>query len=265
MNLANIAERTVPIVKEAAQFIQSESLKFTAADIHDKSLNQLVSYVDIEAEKLLVKGLQELLPEAGFITEESTIMQGENNTYQWVIDPLDGTTNFLHKLPVYGVSVGLIYKGDPVMGCIYDPNRDELFLAWKDGGAYLNGQKMVVKASASLAESLIATGFPYYEFDKMQAYLSVLDHLMKNSRGLRRMGSAAIDLAYTACGRFDAFFEYNLSSWDVAAGICIAQEAGALVSDFRGGKDALFGKEIIAASPALHASLVGLLTDKFYP
>lgn len=264
MNLSSIAAATVPIVKAAAAFIQKESAQFVTEDIHDKSLNQLVSYVDIEAEKMLVSGLQKVCPEAGFITEESTVTHSQSLAYQWVIDPLDGTTNFLHKLPVYAVSVGLIHEGVPVLGCIYEPNRGELFLAWKSGGAYLNGERISVRQGIQLKDSLLATGFPYYEFDKMQSYLQVLDQLMKQTRGLRRMGSAAVDLAYTACGRFDAFFEYNLSPWDVAAGICIAQEAGAIVTDFKGGNNALFGKEILAATPSLHRDLIQLLTQKFH-
>jgi myo-inositol-1(or 4)-monophosphatase len=227
-----------------------------------KSFNQLVSYVDKTAEEILVKGLSAALPEAGFITEEETIAT-QNKEWMWVIDPLDGTTNFIHNLPVYSVSIGLLKNNKPMMGIVYEVNKDEMFYAWNGGGAFLNGQPISVKTNADLGKSLLATGFPYYDYQQMDAYLDTLKYFMKNTQGMRRMGSAAIDLAYTACGRFDAFFEYGLSPWDVAGGICLIEEAGGVIADFEGGNNALFGRSIMGSSKALFPAFSKVIKDNF--
>jgi myo-inositol-1(or 4)-monophosphatase len=227
-----------------------------------KSFNQLVSYVDKTAEEILVKGLSAALPEAGFITEEETIAT-QNKEWMWVIDPLDGTTNFIHNLPVYSVSIGLLKNNKPMMGIVYEVNKDEMFYAWNGGGAFLNGQPISVKTNADLGKSLLATGFPYYDYQQMDAYLDTLKYFMKNTQGMRRMGSAAIDLAYTACGRFDAFFEYGLSPWDVAGGICLIEEAGGVIADFEGGNNALFGRSIMGSSEALFPAFSKVIKDNF--
>ena len=240
-----IAQQTMEAAREAGAFIRNASKNFSLEHIEHKGLNDLVSYVDKQAEEILVSKCKEIMPEAGFITEEGTeTTQAEE--YNWIIDPLDGTTNFMHGLPAYAVSIGLIKFGIPVMGVVYEINRDEMFHAWKDGGAFCNGDPIQVSEIDSLSSSLLATGFPYYEFSQMERYLSILNHFMQNTHGLRRMGSAAVDLAYTACGRFEGFFEYNLNAWDIAAGIVLVQEAGGKVTDFSGGDNYLFGRELIA-------------------
>jgi myo-inositol-1(or 4)-monophosphatase len=255
VDLEKLCSRACSVVKEAAAFIQKESASFNANRVE-------VSYVDETAEKMLVDGLRSILPEAGFITEESTTA-AESKWFTWVIDPLDGTTNFIHGLPVYSVSVGLLQNGKPVMGIVYEPNRDELFYAWQHSPAYLNGQVIRVSQTAELAQSLLATGFPYYDFDTMQHYLNTLDELMKTTRGMRRMGSAAVDLVYVACGRFDGFFEYGLQPWDVCGGAFIVQQAGGKVTEFSGSENFIFGKTIVAASSALHIPLQRLISKHF--
>ncbi len=262
LNLESICHQACEIAKEAGNFIEKERKNFNPEVVETKSFNQLVSYVDQEAEKILVTGLGKILPSAGFITEEKTI-QSEEKPYMWVIDPLDGTTNFIHNLPVYSVSIGLVYQGKSILGVVYEINHKELFYAWQNGGAWLNGNPIKVKTNSELEKSLLATGFPYYDFKIMEKYLDTLKYFMKNSQGMRRMGSAAVDLAYTACGRFDGFFEYGLSPWDVAGGICLIEEAGGIVSDFNGGNDFLFGKTILGSSKAIYPSFQEVLKTHF--
>jgi len=262
MNSGKICIEVCELVKQVGIFIRNESKTFDQSVVEEKSFNQLVSYVDKTAEEKLVAGLKKIFPDAGFITEEQTVVS-EEKEWLWVIDPLDGTTNFIHQIPVYSISIGLLKNKKPMMGIVYEINRDELFYAWENSKAYLNGKEIHVKQNAELSMSLLATGFPYYDFDIMQKYLETLHVLMKGTRGMRRMGSAAVDLAYVACGRFDGFFEFGLSSWDVAGGIFIVQQAGGKLSDFSGGDDYIFGREIIASSAALHKQLFDVVYDKF--
>lgn len=260
--LLDIQQQTIVAVDDAAIFIQKEIGKISQTDIEVKALNSLVTYVDKTAEEFLVAQLKKILPEATFLTEENTIPTAKGE-WQWIIDPLDGTTNFIHQVPVFGISVALLHNNEIVLGVVKEVNRNELFYASKGNGAYLNGNKISVSSAHKLSESLIATGFPYYDFDYLQAYLQTLSFLMTNTRGIRRLGSAAIDLCYTACGRFDAFFEYALSPWDVAGGAIILQEAGGIVSDFNGGNNWLHGKQIIAANPRVYKDLLPLLQNNF--
>lgn len=256
LDLAAITRDICTIATEAGAFLLQERSKFQRDAIEYKGLNNLVSYVDKETEKQLVARLNQLLPQAGFITEEGTTGQDADQTaLNWIIDPLDGTANFIHGLPVFSVSIGLAQGSTPIAGVVYDPNRDECFSAWQGGGAYCNGTKISVSTATQLGESLIATGFPYYQFDQMHKYLQILESLMQKTHGLRRLGSAAIDLAYVACGRFEAFYEYNLNSWDMAAGVLLVQEAGGIVSDFDGGNAYLFRGDVIAGS-GMHPELL---------
>lgn len=234
------------LTQEVGNFIRKESETFKTSDIEHKGFNDLVSYVDKEAEKKLVDGCRKIMPEAGFITEEGTASI-QKEEYNWIIDPLDGTTNFTHGLPVYAISLALTFHNEVVLGVILEINRDECFYAIKGGSAYCNDDPISVSGVTELGKSLLATGFPYHDFGKMSTYLEILDSFMQQTHGLRRLGSAAVDLAYTACGRFEGFFEYNLKPWDVAAGIIIVKEAGGFVSDFSGGNNFLFGGEIVAA------------------
>lgn len=248
MDLQKIIEDVIQITKDVGYFIRTELNNFDRSFIEYKGKNDLVSYVDKQSEKMLIKALHKVLPEAGFVSEEDTANhQLSDKEYHWVIDPLDGTTNFLHGLPIFAISIALMQNTEVVAGVVYEINRSECFYAWKDGGAYLDNAKIHVSRTDELSDSLLATGFPYYNFDQMRNYLDILNSFMQNTHGLRRLGSAAVDLAYVACGRFEGFFEYNLKPWDVAAGACIVQEAGGTVTNFSGGDDSIFKGEIVAS------------------
>ena len=254
IDLLQILEQTEKVAREAGAFIRKERKSFDLKNVETKGLNDLVSYVDKEAEKMIVDRLSLILPEADFITEEGT---GETNgkEYTWIIDPLDGTTNFIHGLPIFSVSIGLRYRKEIVLGVVYEVNFDECFYASKGNGAFCNGERICVSPAKTLGESLIGTGFPYSAFGQIDNYLGVLRLLMEKCHGLRRMGSAAVDLCYVACGRQDGFFEYDLKPYDVAAGIIIIQEAGGRVSDFEMGDDFLFGRKIVATNGLIHDEL----------
>jgi len=253
----------IEIVKSCGNRLLEKQQALQHLHIRDKGLNQLVSEADVEAEEELVRGLGALLPEAAFITEEGTVAQAGENSLAWIIDPLDGTTNFLHGLPMFSVSVALALGSDIQAGIVYIPALNECFHAVKGGGAFLNHRPIRVSTAAGLPQSLLATGFPYTDFHGTEAYLQVLRGFMQKTRGLRRMGSAAIDLAYTACGRFEGFFEYGLAPWDVAAGALLVKEAGGLTTDFQNGEKYLFGKTIIAAAPAVHGEMQPLIARHF--
>ncbi|MBO73498.1 MAG: inositol monophosphatase [Flavobacteriales bacterium] len=262
MELKQLTEKVISISKEVGMFIKHECSKIISNDVEIKSKNSLVTYVDKTAEKNLVDFLFKLIPESGFIAEEGTSNK-KGEIYNWIIDPLDGTTNFIHGIPMYCVSIALLKNNELILGVIYEPNRDEVFYAWKNGGAYLNGKSISVSSTKNISNSLFATGFPYFDYEKIVAYLDVLKWLMTNSRGIRRMGSAAIDLAYVACGRFDAFYEYSLNSWDVAAGALIVQEAGGDVTDFNGNKNYLFGGEILASNLYINNEFLNKIKTTF--
>jgi myo-inositol-1(or 4)-monophosphatase len=246
--MQQLLQEVIVLVKEVGDVIRTEAQGFDESKIQYKGKNDLVSYVDQQAERQLVDGLSKLLPGAGFIAEEGT-SNHRSDTYNWIIDPLDGTTNFTHGLPIFAISVALMKRNELSLGIVYDVMRDECFHATKGHGAFLNHMPISVSKVDVLDKALLATGFPYYNFDQMQQYLMIINDFMQQTHGLRRMGSAAIDLVYTACGRFEGFFEYNLNAWDVAAGALIVQEAGGVVTDFKGGNDFLFGREIIAGNP----------------
>jgi len=262
MELEKIIISVIDISKQAGSFIREQRKTFSADKIELKGLNDLVSYVDKTAEEIIVKALAEVLPEAGFITEEKTINKtGER--YNWIIDPLDGTTNFIHGLPVYSVSIALQEYDELVLGVVYEVNMDECFYAWKGSPAYLNSNIIKASNTPTIAQSLLATGFPYYDFTKQAAYISLFTELMKSCHGLRRMGSAAVDLAYTACGRFDAFYEYNLNPWDVAAGVLIVRQAGGQVVNFNGGEEVLQSRELLATNGKITAEMLDAIKNYF--
>lgn len=262
MELSILSKDVVSLSKEIGEFIRGEALVFDRENVEYKGRNDMVSYVDKTAELDLVKGLSALLPEAGFITEEKTrTIKGEK--YNWIIDPLDGTTNFIHGIPTYSISIALQCDNELVLGVVYEINRDECFSAWKNGGAYLNGKRISVSKVLRIENTLLATGYPYYEFQKLDAYISLLKYLMQRCHGIRRIGSAAIDLAYVACGRFDGYFEYNLNSYDVAAGIVLVQEAGGQVFDFEGGNECISRREMIATNGFISNELLNVIKDNF--
>jgi myo-inositol-1(or 4)-monophosphatase len=260
VNLLNLQKQVIAVAQEVGDFIRKEALSFSKTHHTEfKGKNNLVSYVDKEAEKILVEQLSKLLPEAGFIAEEGT---GERKIdgLNWVIDPLDGTTNFIHGLPIYSISIALIdEQEDILLGIVHEVNHKECFYALKGGGAWLDGERIFVSETSMLSESLIATGFPYYHED-LKGYLHLLYEFLTKSHGFRRIGSAAVDLAYVACGRFEAFYEQNLNPWDVAAGALLVTEAGGKVSDFKNGSNFIFGKQILATG-RIHKEMLEVISD----
>lgn len=260
--MEHLLQPTLAIVERAAAFIRGEQGRVTAGQVEEKFLNGLVSYVDRTAEEILVDGLHDLLPDATFLTEEETAPNAESDL-QWIIDPLDGTTNFLFGLPHYAISVGLKVDHIPVFGLICHVPRNEYYYAWQGGGAWRDGQQIRVSERARLSDSLIATGLPYYDFGRASAYYAALQEFSRHTRGIRRFGAAALDLAYVAAGQYDAFFEYGLAPWDVAAGIVLVQEAGGKICDFSGGGHYLHGREIIATNGRLYEDVRGVLRPHF--
>lgn len=261
MDLKHITEQVKNTAISVGEFIRQERKTFSYDNVEVKGMNDLVSYVDKTSEKLLVEKLSFILPEAGFIVEENT--KTGTKEYNWIVDPLDGTTNFVHGIPCYAISIGLEHKGEIISGVVYEIAQNECFYAYKNGGAFLNGNKISISSRATLSESLIATGFPIYNFSRIDSYIDVLTTLMKSTHGIRRIGAAAADLCYLACGRVDAFFEYNLNPWDVAAGALIVTEAGGTVTDFSGNNTWLFGKEIVATNKKLQTEFGALIKNKF--
>jgi myo-inositol-1(or 4)-monophosphatase len=243
----NVCLQVQKIARDTGDFIRSERKKVQATDIETKSNASFVTYVDKTAEMMIVEALRKIIPAAGFVTEEGTA-GNSGEELLWIIDPLDGTTNYIHGIYPCSVSIGLVQKEEVIVGVVYEIGQEEMFCAWKGSPAYLNSMEIKVSKSVQSVDTLIGTGFPYYDFEKTKKYIAALDELMKKTRGLRRLGSAAVDLSYVAAGRFDAFFEHALHAWDVAAGAFIIQQAGGIVTDFNGGSNWLFGGEIIAAS-----------------
>lgn len=258
MNLTTILAELKKQIIPVGQFILEQNNKLQVSDIIHKGKNDLVSFVDKEAEKMIVKICEKLIPGAGFINEETGEFSGSND-YRWIIDPLDGTTNFISKIPIYSISIALQHQEKTVLGMVYELNFNEMFTAIKGEGAFLNDEKITVNPEEKLTESLLATGFPYTQFEKIKTYLPILEDFMRHSRGIRRLGSAAVDLAYVACGRFSGFFEYGLNAWDVAAGAFIIQEAGGIITDFHNGENYLFGQEILATNTKIHTQMLEII------
>ena len=252
MNLDKICEQVIDISRSTGVFIKDEMKSFSQKHIEIKGLHNFVSYVDKTAEQKIVTALSSILPQAGFIAEEGTGSPSEGGL-NWVIDPLDGTTNYIHGLPPFAISIALMDGNDVVLGVVHEINLDECFWAVAGGNAFMNGSRISVSEISRVNDSLIATGFPYYDYERMDKFLKSIDHFMRNSHGLRRLGSAATDLAYVACGRFEAFYEYSLQPWDVAAGSLIVKQAGGVVSDFGGEKNYIFGKEIVATNQNVYS------------
>jgi len=260
--LETICHKVCELTSTVGDFVRAESSKINLALAESKGKNDFVTYVDKASEKLLVEGLNKLLPEAGFIAEEKT-SEIRGKVYNWVIDPLDGTTNYIHGLPFYAISIGLLRDNIPVMGVVNELNFKECFYAWEGSKAYCNKTEIRVTETVQLKDSLIATGFPYSNYEHFDQYMDLLRDLMKKSHGLRRLGSAATDLAYVACGRFDAFYEYGLQPWDVAGGSVIVAQAGGKLSDFKAGTDYVFGKEIVSCTPGIYNEFLHCISEHF--
>lgn len=254
---SQLLPEVISIVRDAGDFIKAELGKVNENQIEAKDLNSLVSYVDKEAENLLVSQLGQLIPDSGFVTEEDTI-DDTTKEHIWIIDPLDGTTNFLKQIPHFCVSVALEVDGAIEIGVIYNIMQNEMFSAVKGHGAFMNEKPISVSKTVNFNEAIIATGFPYKKLET-ESFIQVIQKLLVSARGLRRLGAAALDMAYVACGRLDGYYECCLNPWDVSAGILIVQEAGGILSDFDGKSNYKSGKEMVAGSPAVHKELVNIL------
>jgi len=261
LHLDSICNQVIELTHEVGHFILTEQNKFSNSDIQKKGFNDLVTYVDKNAEKALIEGLPKILPGSGILAEESG--ETEKKEYTWIIDPLDGTTNFIHKLPCFAISIALVQNNEPVIGLVNELNLKECFSAIKGEGANVNGKSIKVSAQNRLENSLIATGFPYNDFKLQENYMDLFKYLMTCTQGMRRIGSASVDLCYVACGRFEAFYEYGLKPWDVAAGALIVKEAGGKLAEFNGGADYIFGKTIIATNGLIHKDFA-LAVDKYF-
>jgi len=262
MNYPELTGSVIALVKETGLYLKSMTGKINEGMIETKGQMDFVTEVDKKSEKLLLDGLLLILPDAGFIAEEGTYThRGEK--YNWIVDPLDGTTNFIHGVSPFCISIALIGDQELLMGVIYDPIRDECFSAWKDGPAHLNGKIIHTSTRNNLNTALVATGFPYTDFTMIEAYMASLKEFMVCTHGVRRLGSAAIDLAYVACGRYDAFWEYHLKPWDVAAGALIIKQAGGFVCDFSGGDNFLFGETFAATNGLIQDEFMSVLQKHF--
>jgi len=255
MNYQALCEATRGIAVETGNFIFGKIRSVSMNKVEVKGMHNFVTAVDRASEAMIIEKLRNLVKDAGFIAEEGTL-QTRGDRYNWIIDPLDGTTNFIHGAPPVAVSIALVEDNIPVLGVIYEIWMKECYYAWAGSAAYLNGAEIRVSDTPAVRDALIATGFPYQNHDRIKGFMNTIDYFFMNTHGVRRMGSAATDLAYVACGRYDGFYEYNLSPWDVAAGAIIVRQAGGTISDFSGGDDFIFGREVVAANQKIHGSFL---------
>ena len=253
--MLNIA---VKAARRAGSIISRASNDLDKLTVESKSQNDFVSEVDRAAEAAIIEVLREAYPQHSILAEESGLSD-KASEYQWIIDPLDGTTNFLHGFPQYCVSIALSVKGVLTHGVIYDPTRNDLFTASKGGGAVLNERRIRVSKTLALKDALLGTGFPFKEFAKFDRYIGMFKELTPKCAGIRRPGSAALDLAYVACGRYDGFWEMGLSPWDIAAGAILIKEAGGLVTDFAGEDNILESGTIVTATPKVFPALLQIV------
>lgn len=247
----------IKAARRAGQIINRASLDLGQLKVSVKQQSDYVTEVDRAAEATIIETLRDAYPNHAFLAEE-TGSSGESD-YQWIIDPLDGTTNFIHGFPQYAISIAQAYKGQLMHAVVYDPSRNELFTASKGAGAFLNEKRIRVSKRTKLDESLIGTGFPYRMFDHADAYMAIFKDLTRRTAGLRRPGAASLDLAYVACGRLDGFWEFGLSPWDMAGGCLLISEAGGLVGDLAGEATHLVTGNIVAGNPKIFAQLLQVI------
>lgn len=254
LNIAIKAART------AGAIINRASLDLDLLKINTKGPNDFVSEVDQAAEQAIIETILAAYPGHGILAEESGRSQGaKDSDYVWIIDPLDGTTNFLHGFPVYAVSIALAFRGQVQQAVVYDPTRNDLFYASKGRGAFLNDKRLRASKRTRLSDALIGTGFPFRKGDNFKRYVQMFEEVMQSCAGLRRPGAAALDLCYVAAGYYDGFFETGLNPWDIAAGSLIITEAGGLIGNFTGEADYLYQREVVAGNPKVYAQLVQIL------
>jgi myo-inositol-1(or 4)-monophosphatase len=256
--MLNIAVRAA---RAAGSIINRAALDLDVLKVATKGTNDFVTEVDRAAEEAIISTLLDAYPGHGILAEESGRERGARHSdYLWIIDPLDGTTNFIHGLPVYAVSIALSFRGKIEQAVVYDPSRNDLFLASKGRGAFLNDRRLRVSKRTRMADALVGTGFPFRKGDNFKRYLKMFEEVMQHCAGVRRPGAAALDLCYVAAGWYDGFFETGLQPWDVAAGSLIVTEAGGLVGNFTGEADYLHQRELVAGNPRIYGQLVQTLT-----
>jgi myo-inositol-1(or 4)-monophosphatase len=253
----------VKAARRAGAIINRATRDLDIVAVKEKAANDFVSEVDREAERVIIKTLRDAYPGHSFLAEESGA--SGSSEYRWIIDPLDGTTNFLHGFPQYAVSIALMHRELVTQAVIYDPGRNDLFTATRGRGAFLNDQRMRVSRRASLKSGLVGTGFPFRQHEHIEAYLAILRDVMTNSSGVRRAGSAALDLAYVAAGRLDGFWEFGLSPWDIAAGALLITEAGGLVGDLQGESGYMKRGHIVAGNPKVFVDLLHTISRHLTP
>ncbi len=254
--MLNIA---VKAARRAGQIINRAALDGAGLEVRAKRANDFVTRVDRAAEAAIIEVLRAAYPDHAILAEESGSTAGGRGEHRWIVDPLDGTTNFIHGFPQYCVSIALEHRGTLAHAVVYDPGRNELFTASRGRGAFLDDRRIRVSKCAALKDALVGTGFPFREVARIDRYVAQLRAMMTATAGVRRAGAAALDLAYVACGRLDAFWELGLSAWDMAAGALLVQEAGGLVGDLEGGPGFLDSGEIAAATPKAFAPLLEAL------
>ena len=255
--MLNIAVRAA---RAAGAIINRAALDLDILKVAAKGTNDFVTEVDRAAEQAIIEILLEAYPGHGILAEESGRERGaQDSDFLWIIDPLDGTTNFIHGFPVYAVSIALAFRGKVEQAVVYDPTRNDLFYASRGRGAFLNDRRLRVSKRTRMAEALVGTGFPFRKGDNFKRYLKIFEEVMQSCAGMRRPGAAALDLCYVAAGWYDAFFEMGLSPWDVAAGSLIVSEAGGLVGNFTGEADFLYQREVVAGNPKIYGQLVQTL------
>ena len=259
-NLHPMLNIAVKAARAAGAIINRAALDLEVIQVGSKGPNDFVSEVDRAAEQAIIETLLEAYPDHGILAEESGRAHGrQDSDFTWIIDPLDGTTNFLHGLPVYAVSIALAHRGVVQQGVVYDPTRNDLFYASRGRGAFCNDRRLRVSKRTRLADALIGTGFPFRRGDNFKRYLKMFEAVMQNCAGVRRPGAAALDLCYVAAGWYDGFFETGLAPWDVAAGSLMITEAGGLIGNFTGEADYLHQREVVAGTPRVYGQLVQML------
>jgi myo-inositol-1(or 4)-monophosphatase len=248
----------IKAARRASQIINRSSSELDHLKVTTKRQSDFVTEVDKAAEAAIIEVLREAYPEYGILAEESGETPGQDggNEYQWIIDPLDGTTNYIHGFPQYAISIALAHKGQVTQALVYDTVRNEMFTASKGGGAFLNERRIRVSKCLKLEDALIGTGFPYRSFEHIDAYLGMFKELTQKTAGIRRPGAASLDLAYIACGRLDGFWEFGLSPWDIAGGALLISEAGGLIGDLAGNESYLETGNVIAGTPKIFAQLL---------
>jgi myo-inositol-1(or 4)-monophosphatase len=255
-----------PILKEAVyrsgEILLSNLGKLSGSEISTKKKNDFVTSVDKESEDTIIEILSKETPHYDILAEESSPKE-RSGEYRWIIDPLDGTTNYINCFPFFSISIALARGDEILLGIVYEPIRKELFYAEKGKGAYLNNERIFVSKKENLDECFLATGFPFKAHNYIDGYLNIFREMFLRSSGVRRAGSAVLDLCYTGCGRFDGFWEMKLSPWDVAAGSLLIKEAGGEVTDWNGGNDYIFGGTIVGSNGRIHKQMVSIIKEKF--